>query len=173
MSRVGQESLFPFFSLLVRVISQRLVSTRKLPFGSLVDWFLGLLYKRFIYVIIICKNTSIFGYYWHLILWIFMYLYVILCCHYICLYGLLLAFWISFVDLSFCGATAIPNAKGDVRLQMKLVYNHLSSLFLFLLPLVDCCCTCIFPRYLNLFHILVYKVQHIYHINLNMHYTEC
>ncbi|KAL2547159.1 RING/U-box superfamily protein [Forsythia ovata] len=55
-------------------------------------------------------------------------------------------------------AAAIPNAKGDVRLQMKLVYNHLASLFLFLLPWVDCSCTCIFPRYLNLFHILVYKV---------------
>ncbi|CAA2996545.1 RING-H2 finger ATL47 [Olea europaea subsp. europaea] len=56
-------------------------------------------------------------------------------------------------------AAAIPNAKGGVCLQMKLVYNHLASLFLFLLPWVDCSCMCIFPRYLNLFHILVYKVN--------------
>ncbi|KAL6983816.1 hypothetical protein U1Q18_017190 [Sarracenia purpurea var. burkii] len=55
-------------------------------------------------------------------------------------------------------AAAIPKAKGGARLQMKLVYNHLAPLFLFLLQWMDCSCTCLLPRYLNLFHILVYKV---------------
>ncbi|CAK9172381.1 unnamed protein product [Ilex paraguariensis] len=56
-------------------------------------------------------------------------------------------------------AAAIPRAKGGTRLQMKLVYNHLAPLFFFLLQWMDCSCTCFFPRYLNLFHILVYKVD--------------
>ncbi|KAL7171650.1 hypothetical protein ACSBR2_036331 [Camellia fascicularis] len=55
-------------------------------------------------------------------------------------------------------AAAIPRAKGGARLQMKLVYNRLAPLFLFLLQWMDCSCTCLLPRYLNLFHILVYKV---------------
>ncbi|KAL6969336.1 hypothetical protein U1Q18_029052 [Sarracenia purpurea var. burkii] len=41
---------------------------------------------------------------------------------------------------------------------MKLVYNHLAPLFLYLLQWMDCSCTCLLPRYLNLFHVLVYKV---------------
>lgn len=52
----------------------------------------------------------------------------------------------------------IPRAKGGARLQMKLVYNHLAPLFLFLLQWMDCSCTCLLPRYLDLFHILIYKV---------------
>ncbi|KAI7979553.1 putative aconitate hydratase, cytoplasmic [Camellia lanceoleosa] len=56
-------------------------------------------------------------------------------------------------------AAAIPRAKGGARLQMKLVYNSLAPLFLFLLQWMDCSCTCLLPRYLNLFHILVCKVD--------------
>uniref|UniRef100_A0A5B7A3C1 RING-type domain-containing protein n=2 Tax=Davidia involucrata TaxID=16924 RepID=A0A5B7A3C1_DAVIN len=55
-------------------------------------------------------------------------------------------------------AAAIPRGKGGARLQMKLVYNHLAPLFLFLLQWMDCSCTCLLPTYLNLFHIIVYKV---------------
>uniref|UniRef100_A0A5B7C4B8 Uncharacterized protein n=1 Tax=Davidia involucrata TaxID=16924 RepID=A0A5B7C4B8_DAVIN len=55
-------------------------------------------------------------------------------------------------------AAAIPRAKGGAHLQMKLVYNHLAPLLLFLLQWLDCSCTCLLPKYLNLFHILVYKV---------------
>lgn len=55
-------------------------------------------------------------------------------------------------------AAEIPKAKGGARLQMKLVYNHLAPLFLFLLQWMDCSCTCLLPRYLNLFHVLIYKV---------------
>lgn len=55
-------------------------------------------------------------------------------------------------------AAAIPRAKGGAQFQMKLVYNQLAPLFLLLLQWADCSCTCLLPRYLNLFHILVYKV---------------
>ncbi|KAK2972201.1 hypothetical protein RJ640_030746 [Escallonia rubra] len=55
-------------------------------------------------------------------------------------------------------AAAIPRAKGGARLQMKLVYNHLAPVFLFLLQWLDCSCTFLLPRYLSFFHILVYKV---------------
>ncbi|XP_022151983.1 putative SWI/SNF-related matrix-associated actin-dependent regulator of chromatin subfamily A member 3-like 1 [Momordica charantia] len=55
-------------------------------------------------------------------------------------------------------AAAIPMAKGGPYLQMKLAYNQLAPIVLFLLQWMDCSCTCLLPRYLNLFHILVYKV---------------
>ncbi|MBA0879219.1 hypothetical protein Goshw_009313 [Gossypium schwendimanii] len=55
-------------------------------------------------------------------------------------------------------AAAIPRAKSGAHLQMKLVYNHLAPLFLFLLQWMDSSCICLLPRFLNLFHILVYKV---------------
>lgn len=55
-------------------------------------------------------------------------------------------------------AAAIPRAKGGAHFQMKLVYNQLAPLFLFLLQWLDCSCLCLLPRYLDLFHILVYKV---------------
>ncbi|XAR64457.1 hypothetical protein NMG60_11024815 [Bertholletia excelsa] len=55
-------------------------------------------------------------------------------------------------------AAAIPRGKGGVRLQMKLVCKQLAPIFLFLLQWLDCSCTCLLPRYLDLFHILVYKV---------------
>lgn len=57
-----------------------------------------------------------------------------------------------------CRAAAIPRAKGGVRFEMKLVYNHWAPLFLFLLQWIDSSCACLLPRYLNFFHILVYKV---------------
>lgn len=66
-------------------------------------------------------------------------------------FSLNLGFWVF-------RAAAIPRAKGGARLQMKLVYNHLAPLFLFLLQWMDCSCTCLLPRYLSFFHILVYKV---------------
>lgn len=55
-------------------------------------------------------------------------------------------------------AAAVPMAKGGAYLQMKLVYNQLAPIVLFLLQWMDCSCTCLLPRYLNLFHILVHKV---------------
>lgn len=55
-------------------------------------------------------------------------------------------------------AASIPRAKGGAHLEMKLVYNHLAPLFLFLLQWMDCSCLCLVPQYLNLFNILVYKV---------------
>lgn len=62
-----------------------------------------------------------------------------------------LGFWIF-------RAAVIPRAKSGARLQLKLVYNQLAPLYLFLLQWLDCSCTCLLPRYLNFFHILVYKV---------------
>ncbi|KAG7020116.1 RING finger protein-like protein [Cucurbita argyrosperma subsp. argyrosperma] len=56
-------------------------------------------------------------------------------------------------------AVAIPRAKHGSYLQMKLVYSQLAPLFLFLMQWVDCSCTCVLPRYLNFFHILVYKAR--------------
>ncbi|KAF2301759.1 hypothetical protein P3X46_017617 [Hevea brasiliensis] len=55
-------------------------------------------------------------------------------------------------------AAAIPRGKSGARLQMKLVCNQWTPFFLFLLQRIDCSCICLLPRYLNLFHILVYKV---------------
>ncbi|KAL1808188.1 hypothetical protein DCAR_0727598 [Daucus carota subsp. sativus] len=55
-------------------------------------------------------------------------------------------------------AAAVPRGKDGARLQMKLVYNDLAPFFLFLLQWIDSSCTCLLPRYLNLFEILVYKV---------------
>lgn len=55
-------------------------------------------------------------------------------------------------------AAAIPRAKDGARIQMKLVYNELAPLVMFLLQWIDSSCTCLLPRYLNLVHVLVYKV---------------
>ncbi|XP_057949439.1 E3 ubiquitin-protein ligase AIRP2-like [Malania oleifera] len=66
-------------------------------------------------------------------------------------------------------AAAIPSSKGGARLQMKLVYNHMAPLFLFLLQWLDCSCTCLHPRYLNLFHILVYQVYTDGRPNISTH----
>ncbi|GLU21766.1 hypothetical protein SLE2022_378830 [Rubroshorea leprosula] len=62
-----------------------------------------------------------------------------------------------------------PRAKGGAHLQMKLVYNHLAPLFLFLLQWMDCSCACLLPGYLSLFHILVYKVHADGRSNLSRH----
>ncbi|CAN0896347.1 E3 ubiquitin-protein ligase AIRP2 [Linum grandiflorum] len=56
-------------------------------------------------------------------------------------------------------AAEIPRGKGGSYLQMKLVYNQWAPFFLFLLQRIDSSCICLLPRYLNLFHVLVYKVQ--------------
>ncbi|XP_057486945.1 E3 ubiquitin-protein ligase AIRP2-like [Actinidia eriantha] len=66
-------------------------------------------------------------------------------------------------------ASAIPRAKSGARLQMKLVYNHLAPLLLFLFQWMDCSCTCLLPRYLNLFHVLVYKVYTDGRPNISKH----
>ncbi|GLT38368.1 hypothetical protein SLA2020_126240 [Shorea laevis] len=66
-------------------------------------------------------------------------------------------------------AASIPRAKGGAHFQMKLVYNHLAPLFLFLLRWMDCSCTCLLPGYLSLFHILVYKVHADGRSNLSRH----
>ncbi|XP_017220567.1 E3 ubiquitin-protein ligase AIRP2 [Daucus carota subsp. sativus] len=55
-------------------------------------------------------------------------------------------------------AAAIPKGKGGARLQMTLAYNNLAPFLLFLLQWIDSSCTCLLPRYLNLFEILVHKV---------------
>ncbi|KAL3512612.1 hypothetical protein ACH5RR_025329 [Cinchona calisaya] len=55
-------------------------------------------------------------------------------------------------------AASISRTSSNARLQMKLVYNHLAPLFLFLLQWMDFSCTCLLPSYLNLFHIVVYEV---------------
>lgn len=59
-------------------------------------------------------------------------------------------------------AAAIPRAKGGTVLQMKLVYNQLAPLFLLFLQWMDCSCAGFLHRYLNLFHIIIYKVSFIY-----------
>ncbi|GMY26410.1 RING-H2 finger protein ATL47-like isoform X1 [Fagus crenata] len=66
-------------------------------------------------------------------------------------------------------AAAIPRAKSGAHLQMKLVYNQLAPLYLFLLQWLDCSCSCLLPRYLNFFHILVYKVYTDYRPNISTH----
>uniref|UniRef100_A0A6N2N1R7 RING-type domain-containing protein n=1 Tax=Salix viminalis TaxID=40686 RepID=A0A6N2N1R7_SALVM len=55
-------------------------------------------------------------------------------------------------------AAAIPRGKDGARLQMKLVYNRWAPLLFFLLQRIDCSCVCLLPRYLNFFHVLLYKV---------------
>ncbi|XP_042505240.1 E3 ubiquitin-protein ligase AIRP2-like [Macadamia integrifolia] len=55
-------------------------------------------------------------------------------------------------------AASIPRAKGGARVQMKLVCSQFTPLFLFLLQWMDFSCACLLQRYLNLFHIMVYKV---------------
>ncbi|KAK7368477.1 hypothetical protein VNO80_10503 [Phaseolus coccineus] len=56
-------------------------------------------------------------------------------------------------------AAEITRAKGETLLQMKLAYDHLAPLFLLLLQWMDFSCTCFLLRYLDLFHIVVYKVH--------------
>jgi len=56
-------------------------------------------------------------------------------------------------------AAEITRTKGGTLLQMKLAYNHLTPIFLLLLQWIDFSCTCLLLRYLDLFHIVVYKVS--------------
>ncbi|MED6207133.1 hypothetical protein PIB30_033049 [Stylosanthes scabra] len=56
-------------------------------------------------------------------------------------------------------AAAIPRTKGGTVLQMKLVYNQLAPLVLLFLQWMDCSCASFLHRYLNLFHIVIYKVH--------------
>lgn len=42
---------------------------------------------------------------------------------------------------------------------MKLAYNGLAPVFLFLLRWIDSSCTCLLPGYMNFFHVLIYKVS--------------
>ncbi|KAD2803980.1 hypothetical protein E3N88_37357 [Mikania micrantha] len=55
-------------------------------------------------------------------------------------------------------AAAIPRAKDGAWFQMKLVHDQLTPLIMFLLQWIDSSCACLLPRYLNLFHVIVYKV---------------
>ncbi|OVA20511.1 zinc finger protein [Macleaya cordata] len=55
-------------------------------------------------------------------------------------------------------ATTIPRAKDGAYLQMKLAYDHVAPLFLFLLQWLDYTCTCLLPRYSSFLDILIYKV---------------
>ncbi|KAJ6689124.1 hypothetical protein OIU85_005523 [Salix viminalis] len=59
-------------------------------------------------------------------------------------------------------AAAIPRGKDGARLQMKLVYNRWAPLLFFLLQRIDCSCVCLLPRYLNFFHVLLYKVNSLF-----------
>ncbi|KAL5544004.1 hypothetical protein UlMin_007788 [Ulmus minor] len=56
-------------------------------------------------------------------------------------------------------AASIPRSKGGTFLQMKLVNNQLAPIFMILLQWMDCSCSCLLSTYLNLFHIVVYKVR--------------
>ncbi|KAH7549770.1 hypothetical protein JRO89_XS13G0079600 [Xanthoceras sorbifolium] len=55
-------------------------------------------------------------------------------------------------------AASIPRGKSGFGLQMKLVYNHFAPILIFLLQWMDCSCTCLLSSYLNLFHVVVYKI---------------
>lgn len=56
-------------------------------------------------------------------------------------------------------AASIPRSKSGHWIQMKLVHNNLAPLILYLLQWIDCSCTCLLPSYLNLFYIVIYKVN--------------
>ena len=58
-----------------------------------------------------------------------------------------------------CRAASIPRGKGGTCLQMKLVYNELAPIFICLLQWLDCSCSCLFSSHLNLFHVIVHKVN--------------
>lgn len=55
-------------------------------------------------------------------------------------------------------AAAIPRAYGGACLQMRLSYSPLAPLFVFLMQWMDCTCSYSLPAYLNLLHVLIYKV---------------
>ncbi|KAG2684871.1 hypothetical protein I3760_10G095800 [Carya illinoinensis] len=55
-------------------------------------------------------------------------------------------------------AASVPRRKGGDCFHLKLAYDHLAPIFLFLLQWIDCSYKCILSSYLNLCHIVVYKV---------------
>lgn len=55
-------------------------------------------------------------------------------------------------------AASIPIGKAGTSLQMKLVYSDLAPILLLFLQWMDCSCSCLLSDYLNLFHVVVYKV---------------
>ncbi|KAK7330587.1 hypothetical protein VNO77_24783 [Canavalia gladiata] len=56
-------------------------------------------------------------------------------------------------------AASISKGKGRSCLQMKLVYNKLAPIILFLFPWMDCSCSCLLSSHYNLFRVVVYKVH--------------
>jgi len=56
-------------------------------------------------------------------------------------------------------AAAIPRARGGTLIKMKLVCNQLAPLLLLFLQWMDWSCAGFLHSYLNLFHILIYKVS--------------
>ncbi|XP_024025030.1 RING-H2 finger protein ATL47 isoform X2 [Morus notabilis] len=54
---------------------------------------------------------------------------------------------------------SIPRGKGGISLRMKLVYNKLAPIFMFLRQWMDCSSSCLFSSYINLFYIIVHKVR--------------
>ncbi|KAB1208588.1 hypothetical protein CJ030_MR7G001011 [Morella rubra] len=54
-------------------------------------------------------------------------------------------------------AASIPRGEGEACFQMKLMYNPLAPIFLFLLQWIDCSCACLLSSYLNFFHIVIDK----------------
>lgn len=65
---------------------------------------------------------------------------------------------VKYVFVLFNRASKIPRSKSGALVQMKLIYSPLAPFLLFLLQWMDCTCTCLHSRYINLFHILIYKV---------------
>ncbi|BFG31551.1 hypothetical protein CerSpe_178250 [Prunus speciosa] len=65
-------------------------------------------------------------------------------------------------------ATSIPRRKSDTVLQMKLVYDHLAPIFLLLLQWIDCSSSCLLSSYLNIFHIIVYKMLYYHPLSVSM-----
>ncbi|XP_029127785.1 E3 ubiquitin-protein ligase AIRP2 isoform X2 [Cajanus cajan] len=55
--------------------------------------------------------------------------------------------------------SSIPRDKGRTCLQMKLVYNKVAPLFLFLFQWMDFSCSCLPSTHFNLFRVVVYKVH--------------
>ncbi|GMH01196.1 hypothetical protein Nepgr_003035 [Nepenthes gracilis] len=66
-------------------------------------------------------------------------------------------------------AASIPRSKNGDWLQMKLVYGHWAPLLLYLLQWIDCSCSCLFPSYLKLFHIVIDKMSADGKPNLSSH----
>ncbi|CAO2824720.1 unnamed protein product [Amaranthus hypochondriacus] len=56
-------------------------------------------------------------------------------------------------------AASIPRNKSGNCLQMKLIHNDLAPIVLYLLQWIDCSCTYLLPSYLNLFYVVIYKVN--------------